>query len=217
MPALERGWEKAGKARADFQVSGPLFVVTGTNDEEIAKARAGTKQQIAFYGSTPAYRGVLELHGWGDLQTELNGCRSRASGSRWASSSTTRSSRRSRSSASPKRSRRCSLGRYGDIVDRCRSTRRTNRTPTAGPQVLDGLQERVAPASGTPVEPEGEELADAAGRLGDHRHRRLAFGEADVPAPGFDRGRDRRGDVVGSSSGERPARSRRRTDAAVGA
>ena len=30
------------------------------------------KQQIAFYGSTPAYRGVLELHGWGDLQTELN-------------------------------------------------------------------------------------------------------------------------------------------------
>ena len=33
---------------------------------------AGVKQQIAFYGSTPAYRGVLELHGWGDLQTELN-------------------------------------------------------------------------------------------------------------------------------------------------
>jgi hypothetical protein len=36
------------------------------------KARAGTKQQIAFYGSTPAYRPVLELHGWGDLQDELN-------------------------------------------------------------------------------------------------------------------------------------------------
>ena len=30
------------------------------------------RQQIAFYGSTPAYRGVLELHGWGDLQSELN-------------------------------------------------------------------------------------------------------------------------------------------------
>ena len=30
------------------------------------------KQQIAFYGSTPAYRGVLEHHGWGDLQDELN-------------------------------------------------------------------------------------------------------------------------------------------------
>ena len=32
----------------------------------------GTRQQIAFYGSTPAYRGVLELHGWGGLQDELN-------------------------------------------------------------------------------------------------------------------------------------------------
>ena len=30
------------------------------------------KAQIAFYGSTPAYRPVLELHGWGDLQPELN-------------------------------------------------------------------------------------------------------------------------------------------------
>ncbi len=30
------------------------------------------KQQIAFYGSTPAYRGVLDLHGWGDLQPQLN-------------------------------------------------------------------------------------------------------------------------------------------------
>jgi hypothetical protein len=30
------------------------------------------RAQIAFYGSTPAYRMVLELHGWGDLQDELN-------------------------------------------------------------------------------------------------------------------------------------------------
>ena len=34
--------------------------------------RARRLQQIAFYGSTPAYRGVLELHGWGELQNELN-------------------------------------------------------------------------------------------------------------------------------------------------
>ncbi|MYB03171.1 MAG: LLM class flavin-dependent oxidoreductase, partial [Acidimicrobiaceae bacterium] len=30
------------------------------------------RQQIAFYGSTPAYRPVLEVHGWGDLQNDLN-------------------------------------------------------------------------------------------------------------------------------------------------
>jgi probable F420-dependent oxidoreductase len=72
LPALERGWEKGGKTRGDFEVTGPMFVVTGTTEEELAAARAGTKQQIAFYGSTPAYRGVLELHGWGELQGELN-------------------------------------------------------------------------------------------------------------------------------------------------
>jgi len=72
LPALERGWAKAGKQRGDFELSGPMFVVTGTNEEEYENARRGTKQQIAFYGSTLAYRGVLELHGWGDLQGELN-------------------------------------------------------------------------------------------------------------------------------------------------
>src|SRR6266536_1347006 len=72
MPALERGWARAGKQRGDFELSGPMFVVTGTNEEEYEAARRGTKQQIAFYGSTLAYRGVLELHGWGDLQGELN-------------------------------------------------------------------------------------------------------------------------------------------------
>ena len=72
VPALERGWKTAGKTRADFEICGPLFVVTGTTDEERERAREGTKQQIAFYGSTPAYRGVLELHGWGDLQDDLN-------------------------------------------------------------------------------------------------------------------------------------------------
>jgi hypothetical protein len=47
-------------------------VVTGTNDEQTANADEAVRKQIAFYGSTPAYRGVLELHGWGDLQERLN-------------------------------------------------------------------------------------------------------------------------------------------------
>ena len=44
----------------------PGFVVV---DDASAK---GARAQIAFYGSTPAYRPVLELHGWGELQTDLN-------------------------------------------------------------------------------------------------------------------------------------------------
>jgi probable F420-dependent oxidoreductase len=72
VPALERGRARAGRTMEGFEICGPSFVVTGTTDEEIERAEAGTRQQIAFYGSTPAYRPVLDLHGWGDLQTELN-------------------------------------------------------------------------------------------------------------------------------------------------
>jgi probable F420-dependent oxidoreductase len=71
-PVLEEALKAAGKDRAQFQVSYPGFVVTGTNEEEMAAATQAVKAQIAFYGSTPAYRPVLELHGWGDLQGELN-------------------------------------------------------------------------------------------------------------------------------------------------
>lgn len=72
IPALTGGLDASGRTRTDLQLSLPAFVVTGTTEEEAAAAAEGVRQQIAFYGSTPAYRGVLEHHGWGDLQTELN-------------------------------------------------------------------------------------------------------------------------------------------------
>jgi len=72
LPALERGAAKAGRSLADIELSGPAFVVTGETEEQMAASAVGVRKQIAFYGSTPAYRGVLERHGWGELQTELN-------------------------------------------------------------------------------------------------------------------------------------------------
>ena len=71
-PALLRGMERSGRKRGEFQVSCPLFVVTGNDDAELAANAVGTRKQIAFYASTPAYRKVLDLHGWGDLQTDLH-------------------------------------------------------------------------------------------------------------------------------------------------
>lgn len=71
-PALLRGMARSGRSRNDLQVSCPLFVVTGDDAAELAANAIGTRKQIAFYASTPAYRRVLELHGWGDLQTELH-------------------------------------------------------------------------------------------------------------------------------------------------
>jgi probable F420-dependent oxidoreductase len=72
LPALERGRAKAGKTLAGFEICGPPFIVARESDEQIAAGVQLVKQQIAFYGSTPAYRPVLELHGWGDLQDELH-------------------------------------------------------------------------------------------------------------------------------------------------
>jgi len=72
LPALERGLARAGRSRAAFQLCYPVFVVTGRDEREWEAARTAVTRQIAFYGSTPAYRGVLETHGWGELQSELN-------------------------------------------------------------------------------------------------------------------------------------------------
>ncbi|TCP56748.1 putative F420-dependent oxidoreductase [Tamaricihabitans halophyticus] len=72
LPALERGRAKVGKTMAGFQISGPSFVATGNTDEEIASATAMIKNQLGFYGSTPAYRPVLDLHGWGEVGDELH-------------------------------------------------------------------------------------------------------------------------------------------------
>lgn len=72
LPALERGLAKSGRTRSDIEVSYPGMVVTGATEEQVGEALKAVKAQLAFYGSTPAYKPVLEHHGWGDLQPELN-------------------------------------------------------------------------------------------------------------------------------------------------
>jgi probable F420-dependent oxidoreductase len=72
VPALERGAALSGRGRSDLQISYPGFIVTGEDEEGMLAAAAAVRKQLAFYASTPAYRAVLELHGWGGLQTELN-------------------------------------------------------------------------------------------------------------------------------------------------
>jgi len=72
LPALERGFAAAGKKREDFEISYPAFVVTGNTEEEMAAAELATCKQIAFYGSTPAYKAVLDSIGAGELQGALN-------------------------------------------------------------------------------------------------------------------------------------------------
>ncbi|MCX5045347.1 TIGR03617 family F420-dependent LLM class oxidoreductase [Aldersonia sp. NBC_00410] len=71
MPTLARGLARSDRQRPDVEVTCPIFVVTGRDEQEMATAKSAVRQQIAFYGSTPAYRKVLDLHGVGEMQTEL--------------------------------------------------------------------------------------------------------------------------------------------------
>jgi probable F420-dependent oxidoreductase len=71
LPALERGLALSGRSRGDVEVTCPGFVSIAESDERLEKAREGMRRQLAYYASTPAYRPVLDVHGWGDLQTEL--------------------------------------------------------------------------------------------------------------------------------------------------
>src|SRR5215470_3353535 len=72
LPALGRGLARAGRERAAVEIACQTIAMIGSTDAEIATARMKAKGQIAFYGSTPAYRVLLDHHGWGDLQPELN-------------------------------------------------------------------------------------------------------------------------------------------------
>ncbi|MGI9592131.1 MAG: LLM class F420-dependent oxidoreductase [Myxococcota bacterium] len=72
IPALERGMGRSGRKRENFTISCQTILATGRNEEELLAARNGARAQISFYGSTPAYRPVLEHCGRGELQDELN-------------------------------------------------------------------------------------------------------------------------------------------------
>jgi probable F420-dependent oxidoreductase len=70
-PAIQRGLDRAGRQRDDLEITAEVIVAVGRNDQELEASRA-VRGLIAFYGSTPAYRPVLDVEGWGDLQPELN-------------------------------------------------------------------------------------------------------------------------------------------------
>jgi probable F420-dependent oxidoreductase len=118
LPALERGLAKSGRTRADLELSFPCFVVTGETDEEWQQADAAVREQIAFYGSTPAYRPVLELHGWGEVQDELNSLSKRGAWKEMGKVITDDILDAFAVRGSTTELPGLILGRYGDLVDR---------------------------------------------------------------------------------------------------
>ena len=72
LPALQKGLEESGRRRTDIEVICATLVVTSGTEEGFAASKLAARKQLAFYGSTPAYRSTLTCHGWEDLHKELN-------------------------------------------------------------------------------------------------------------------------------------------------
>ena len=73
LPAVERGRRlRREEGSGTIDVISVTLVATGRDANELDIAREVVRKQLAFYGSTPAYRPTLDCHGWGDLQPKLN-------------------------------------------------------------------------------------------------------------------------------------------------
>jgi probable F420-dependent oxidoreductase len=71
-PAVRAGAEAAGRDPAEVKLACPVFTIVGDSEEERNEWRQRARFQIAFYGSTPAYAGVFELHGWHGVSQRLH-------------------------------------------------------------------------------------------------------------------------------------------------
>lgn len=71
MPAVEEGAKKAGRSVKDIDIAGLGFIITGKDGAELTTNAAPVRRQISFYASTPSYRPVMDIHGWGDVFERL--------------------------------------------------------------------------------------------------------------------------------------------------
>jgi alkanesulfonate monooxygenase SsuD/methylene tetrahydromethanopterin reductase-like flavin-dependent oxidoreductase (luciferase family) len=66
-PAIDEGADRAKRDPSKIALSVSSFVVTQPGEDDFMRS------QIAFYASTPSYRPVFDLHGWGEVAEELSG------------------------------------------------------------------------------------------------------------------------------------------------
>jgi probable F420-dependent oxidoreductase len=72
LPLVAEGLSKGGRSREQFEVTGGGFVATGPDDASVQTMIEWVRYRVAFYGSTPAYWPVFDLHGLGELGRKLN-------------------------------------------------------------------------------------------------------------------------------------------------
>jgi probable F420-dependent oxidoreductase len=139
MPAIER--------REDFEVSLPCFVITGDGEAEVEAMRGLVRSQVSFYGSTPAYRAALEIHGLGDLQIELNTLSKQGRWGEMAELVDARVLDIFAVEGTPDRIPELLLARYGDLADRMSFyTFAGGAGSTTWARIVAGLRRGAAPS-----------------------------------------------------------------------
>ena len=118
MPALDAGLAAAGRERSGFVTCLPAFVVAGRDDSELAASADRARRQIAFYASTPAYRPVLDLHGWAGLGEQLNALSKRGAWDEMTAAIDDEILSAFAVVGTPETAARGLHDRYGDIIDR---------------------------------------------------------------------------------------------------
>jgi len=71
LPHIQEGLAKSGRTRADLQIYAPVIIAPGETRDELTATMARARARIAFYGSTPTYRPLLEIIGYGDVADRL--------------------------------------------------------------------------------------------------------------------------------------------------
>lgn len=71
LPYVQEGLARSGRSRADVQIYAPVIIAPGETRAEVDAALAQARERIAFYGSTPTYRPMLEILGYGDVADRL--------------------------------------------------------------------------------------------------------------------------------------------------
>ncbi|MER7797029.1 TIGR03617 family F420-dependent LLM class oxidoreductase [Microbacterium sp. NPDC096154] len=134
LPALA-----AGRARSELTEPVKLillpFVVVAQDAAARAAQEAAVRQQIAFYGSTPAYRAVMELHGWAETADRMHDASRRGEWREMAGLVSDEMLDAFAVSGTPSEVRERLRERYGDLAD----TVCVNAPDTATPEDVAAL------------------------------------------------------------------------------
>ena len=71
-PSIDEGARTRGKSVVDISLCAAAFLVSGETEEERSGLEKAVREQLAFYASSPNYRGLLDLHGWAGIGQKLS-------------------------------------------------------------------------------------------------------------------------------------------------